>query len=106
MKRKPSSKSKVSAWDAADYLDTEEKRAAFLQAAIDESGDDAAYITAALGVVAKAKGMAETAKKAGKTRASFYKSFDGSTVPGFDTVLKTLHALGLQMNIVPMHGHG
>lgn len=57
--------SKLTRWDSAVYLKTDEDIAAYLSACFEEAGDDAAFITHALGVVAKAKGMTQLAKQTG-----------------------------------------
>jgi probable addiction module antidote protein len=65
-------KTKTRRWDAADYLEMEKDIAAYLEAALEEG--DAALFTAALGDVARAKGMTEIARKTGLGRESLYKA--------------------------------
>jgi probable addiction module antidote protein len=50
-------------YDSADYLKTEEDIAAYLEAVMDEAGDDSAYVARALGVVARARNMTALARK-------------------------------------------
>jgi probable addiction module antidote protein len=88
-------------WDSAEYLETEEDMQAYLQACIEEAGDDAAFIAKALGTIAKARGMSQLAKDTGLGRESLYRSLSGSVVPNFDTILKVIHALGLSITITP-----
>ena len=70
---------------------------AYLNAVFEE--DDPALIAHALGVVARAEGMAEIAKQAGLTRPSLYKALSENGRPEFATVLKVLRALGLKLKI-------
>jgi probable addiction module antidote protein len=75
--------------------------ALYLQACIEESNGDAAFIARALGDIARAKGMAQVAKESGLSRESLYKALSGDRIPGFDTVLKVLAALGLSLHTKP-----
>ena len=88
-------------WDAADYLKSEEDMAAYLQACIEEAPDDPAFIAAALGDVARARGMVQLAKETGLTREGLYKALSKDGNPNFGTVLKVLHALGLKITLQP-----
>ena len=90
-------KEKLSAWDAADHLKTEADMEAYLEAALEEN--DTALIAAALGDIARAKGMTEVAKKAGLGRESLYKSLSAQGNPELSTVLKVIHALGLKLQV-------
>ena len=82
-------------WDAADYLGTEEDMVAYLEAALDEG--DARLIAAALGDIARAKGMTAVAADAGLGRESLYKALSPDGNPEFATVLKVMRALGLRL---------
>ena len=84
-------------YDSAEFLKTPEDVAAYLEAAFEDG--DAAVITHALGVVARAEGMSEVAKQAGLTRASLYKALSADGHPEFATVLKVVQALGLKMTV-------
>ena len=88
---------KLRKWDSAEHLKTEEDMQAYLQACIDESNGDAAFIAKALGNIAKAKGMAQLSRDTGLGRESLYKALSGEGNPSFDTVLKVSHALGLKI---------
>ena len=68
-----------------------------LIASFEEAPDDATYIAAALGDVARARGMTDLAKRTGLTRMGLYKALSKDGNPSFDTVLKVLHALGLRL---------
>ena len=83
-------------WDAAEHLETEEDMVAYLEAAL-ESGD-ASLVAAALGDIARAKGMTEIAREAGLGRESLYKALSPEGNPEFATVLKVIRALGLKLH--------
>lgn len=84
-------------WDSAELLTTSEAIAAYIEAAFEDG--DAAVITHALGVVARAEGMSEVARQTGLTRASLYKALSADGHPEFATVLKVVQALGLRMTV-------
>jgi probable addiction module antidote protein len=83
-------------WDAAEYLKTEEDMAAYLEAALEEN--DPTLVSAALGDIAKAKGMTDIAKKTGLGRESLYKALSREGNPEFSTVMKVINALGLKLH--------
>lgn len=83
-------------WDAAEHLESDEDMAAYLEAALEEG--DAALITAALGDIARAKGMTEIASKTGLGRESLYKALSADGNPEFATVLKVVQSLGLKLH--------
>jgi probable addiction module antidote protein len=87
---------KTTRFDATDYLDTEERQVAYISAAL-ESGD-ADFVRDALGLVARARGMAEIAKSAGLNRESLYKALGQSGNPEFGTVMRIVSALGLTLS--------
>lgn len=86
-------------WDPADHLETEEDMAAYLEAALEES--DPALIAAALGDIARAKGMTHIAREAGLGRESLYKALSPAGNPEFATILKVIGALGLRLHATP-----
>ena len=79
--------------------------ALYIDACIEESGGDAAFIAKALGDIARAKGMAQIAAETGLSRESLYKALSGERNPGFDTVLKVVKALGLQLHVTAVGVH-
>ena len=83
-------------WDPADHLKTDEDMAAYLEAALQVG--DSALVAAALGDIARAKGMTQIAREAELGRESLYKSLSSNDNPEFSTVLKLVHALGLQLH--------
>jgi probable addiction module antidote protein len=88
----------TSRFDVAEHLRTPEEMAAYLEAALEEAGDDAAFVAKALGDIARAKGMTDIARAAGLSRESLYKALSGERSPGFDTVLKVINALGIKFH--------
>tara|TARA_R110002096_G_C14367410_1_gene704551 strand:+ start:506 stop:805 length:300 start_codon:yes stop_codon:yes gene_type:complete len=91
-------RTKTTRFDVAEHLRTSEDMAAYLEACIEEANGDAAFIARALGNIAKAKGMAQVARDAGLSRESLYKALSGDRSPGFDTILKVVGALGLELH--------
>ena len=85
-------------WDVAEHLRTPEEMAAYLEACLEEADGDAAFIAKALGDIARAKGMTQVARDAGVSRESLYKALSGERIPGFDTILKVIKALGLRLH--------
>src|SRR5262249_59577221 len=90
-------KTKTIPWDAAAYLKTDRDIAHYLEAVFEDG--DPALVAAALGDVARAKGMARIAKAAGLGRESLYKALLSGGDPEFATVLKVVRALGLKPKI-------
>ena len=86
-------------WDPADHLKTEEDMVAYLEAALEEA--DPALVAAALGDIARAKGMTQVARDAGLGRESLYKALSPAGNPEFATILKVVAALGLQLHAAP-----
>ncbi len=88
---------KLHKWDSAEHLKTEEDMVLYLEACMEEAGDDAAFIAKALGNIARAKGMSQLAKDTGLGRESLYKTLSGEGNPSFGTVLKVMRALGIKL---------
>lgn len=86
-------------WDPADHLKTEEDMAAYLEAALEEG--DSGLVAAALGDIARAKGMTQVARDAGLGRESLYKALSPSGNPEFATIMKVVSVLGLQLHVTP-----
>lgn len=89
----------ISEFRVADYLDSEEAIAEFLTAALEEN--DPEFFQKALGEVAKARGMAQVAERAGVGRESLYKSLSAEGNPRFSTVVDVLDALGFKLVVTP-----
>lgn len=86
-------------WDPAEHLKSEEDMAAYLEAALEEG--DPALVAAALGDIARAKGMTQVARDTGLGRESLYKALSASGNPEFATVMKVIAALGLKLHAAP-----
>jgi len=93
---------KTSKWDVAEFLDTEEKVFAYIEAAFEEG--DASLVAAALGDIARARGMTHIAKTAGVSRESLYRALSADGNPEFGTIMKVMKAMGLQLSIEPAPG--
>lgn len=86
-------------WDPAEHLETKEDMAAYLEAALEDG--DPALIVAALGDIARSKGMTHIARETGLGRESLYKALSAGGNPEFATVLKVVKALGLRLQATP-----
>jgi probable addiction module antidote protein len=84
-------------WDPADHLGNEEAVTAYLEAAFEDG--DPKLIAAALGDVARSRGMTDVAKKAGLSRESLYRALSHDGNPELSTVLKVTKALGLRVTV-------
>jgi len=91
-------KTKTTRYDVAEHLRTPEEMAAYLEACLDETEGDAAFIAKALGDIARARGMTQVARDTGLSRESLYKALSGERSPDFDTILKVVNALGLRLH--------
>src|SRR5262249_40802391 len=91
---------KTTRFDAAEYLDTPERQAEYISAAL-ETGD-ASFVRDAVGIVARARGMSDIARAAGLNRESLYKALGETGNPEFSTMLGVLRALGLELAARPV----
>jgi probable addiction module antidote protein len=89
------------AFDAAQYLDSEATIAAYLTDVL--AANDASLLAAALGDLARSRGMAEISKSAGITREALYKALRADSAPRFDTVSRVCAALGVRLVAQPIH---
>ncbi len=87
-------------WDPAEHLKDEGDMVAYLEAALEEG--DPRLVAAALGDIARAKGMSQVAREAGLGRESLYKALSPAGNPEFATILKVVAALGLQLHAAPV----
>ncbi|MGH8445972.1 MAG: addiction module antidote protein [Solimonas sp.] len=92
---------KTTKWDVEEYLKTDEDIAAYLDAALEESKDDPAFILVALGDIAKARGMSAIAGEAEISRKGLYKALSTEGNPSFANVVKIARALGLELSFRP-----
>lgn len=90
---------KTAPFDAAEYLATPEAIAAYLNDAI--AGGSVDELIAALGTVARAKGMSDIARSTGLGRESLYKALSGTSKPEFATITRVIASLGLRMSVTP-----
>jgi len=88
---------RITEFDASAYLDSEEAIAEYLTAVLEENDPD--LFLAAVGDIAKARGMMQIAREAGLGRESLYKALAPGARPRYDTILKVLHALGVKLAI-------
>jgi probable addiction module antidote protein len=86
-------------WDTAEFLETPEDIAGYLEAVFEDG--DPALITHALGVVARAKGVTQIARKAGVTREALYKALSADGDPRLSTFLGVIKALGMKISTNP-----
>ncbi len=94
--------SELPEFDAAEYLDSKEAIAEYLTAML-EAGDPA-MLAAALGDIARARGMTEIAEASGLSREALYKALRPNAHPRFDTISRVCKALGIRLVAVPEHG--
>lgn len=90
----------VAAYDTAEFLNSEERMAAYLELAFEE-GDPVA-IASALGAVARARGMTQLAEKTGVSREALYKSLSSKGNPRLSTLMPLMKALGLRLAVEPI----
>ncbi|WP_396184341.1 addiction module antidote protein [Flavobacterium sp.] len=87
-------------FDIADYLDSKEMIAEYLNIVLKEGND--ADIINAIGHVAKAIGMTKIAEETGMSRPSLYKALSDGAKPQFATIMKVLKAIGGQIQVNPI----
>jgi len=92
-------KTETAPFDTADYLDSPETIAAYLEAAFEDN--DPAMIALALGNVARAKGMTDIARQAGVSRVALYQSLNEKGDPKLSTLIGVMKALGLRLTTAP-----
>jgi probable addiction module antidote protein len=89
----------ITDWDSAEHLKTDDEIQAYLEACLEEAGDDPAFLLQGLGVVARAKNMSKLARDTGLTREGLYKALSADGNPSFATVVKVAGALGFKLSI-------
>lgn len=92
---------KLNDFDPARYLDDDEAIRDYLESILEEG--DAGLLAAALGDIAKARGMSDIARDSGISREALYKALRSEAQPRFDTITRVLGALGLKITIQPAH---
>ena len=88
-------KVKLIPFDAARYLTDDAAIAEYMSAVLE--ADDPDLLLLALADVARARGMAQVAKDAGLGRESLYKALTPGAKPRYDTIMKVMRALGVQL---------
>ena len=86
-------------WDSAAALRSDAEIAAYIEASLEDG--DPAFIAHALGVISRAKGMTQVAQDAGLSRESLYKALSLEGNPSFDTIMRVLRALHLELHVSP-----
>lgn len=92
---------KLRKWDVAEHLNSPEEIALYLDACIEEDPGDGSLLRAALGDVARAKGMSQLARDTGLAREGLYKALSADGNPEFATVYKVMRSLGLRLHLEP-----
>ncbi len=95
----------ITHYDSADYLETEEDVAAYLDAMMEDGGEDPALVIKALGTIARARNFSQLARDSGITREGLYKALSENGNPSFATVAKLVSALGLHITFSPISSH-
>lgn len=90
-------KTEFTEYDSADYLTSLDHIAAYLEAVLDEAGDDPAFVAQALGNIARSQNFSELARKVGMSREGLYKALSDDGNPSFATIYKVAKALGLKL---------
>jgi probable addiction module antidote protein len=90
---------KTAPFDAAEYLDSPEAIACYLTEAFET--EDPEFIARAIGTIARAQGMTTVAREAGVSRENLYRALGTGAKPEFDTVMRVLRALGVQLTAKP-----
>jgi probable addiction module antidote protein len=91
-----------SRYDTAELLKTEEDIVLFLEAVMEDAPDDPAFVSHALGVVARARNMSRLARETGLSREGLNKALSGEGNPTLGTVMKVAKALGLRLEFRPV----
>jgi probable addiction module antidote protein len=90
---------KTKKFDVLEHLKTVEEQIAYLEAALEQ--DDPSFIAAAIGDVAKARGVSEFAKESKLSREAIYKAFRPGGNPTLETINKALKPLGMRLTLAP-----
>ena len=94
------SKIKTRPFDMANYLGSDVEVGEYLRQVLEEG--DPVELAAALGDIARARGMTQLAKETGLSRESLYKSLSGERAPSSDTLFKVIHAMGFKLTLAPV----
>lgn len=94
---------RLTTFDPAEHLKSEQAIADFMAAALETN--DPAYIAHSLGVIARAKGMAQIAAETGLSREQLYRSFSAEGNPSLRSTLAVMRALGIELSARPVASH-
>lgn len=94
---------KLRKWDVVDQLNTEEDMRLYFEACLEEDPGDGSLIRAALGDIARARGMTQLARDTGLAREGLYKALSPEGNPEFSTIMKVVKALGLKFSSTMAH---
>ena len=100
MMTKKTKVSELQEFDAAEYLNSDEEVAAYLTTVLEEN--DAALLAAAIGDIARARGMSQVAKDSGIAREALYKALRPGSTPRFETISRVCAALGVRLVAQPI----
>lgn len=92
-----------SRWDAADTLKTDEDAVLYFEACLEEDPGDGSLVRAALGDIARARGMSRVARQTGLSREGLYQALSAKGNPEFGTIMKVIRALGLKLHAEIVH---
>ncbi len=92
---------KLRKWDVTDHLNSDEDIALYLGACLEEDPGDGSLLRAALGDVARAKGMSQLARDTGLAREGLYRALSAEGNPEFSTVFKVIRSLGFRLHVQP-----
>jgi len=92
-------------WNPLEFLKDEESIRLYIEAAQAEAPDDAAFMAAVLGDVARARNLSELARETGIARETLYKVTRGEGNPTLTTVGKLARALGFRLSLSPLDSH-
>lgn len=90
---------KLKKWDVVEHLKDEEDMRLYFEACIEEDPGDGSLIRAALGDIARARGMSQLARDTGLAREGLYKALSAEGNPEFSTIMKVIKALGLKLHV-------
>lgn len=93
-------------WDAAEHLADDQDIGYFIEAALEEAPDDAAFIASVLGIVARARNIADLARTTGIARETLYKMLRGEGNPTMGNLSKLANSLGFRLSLVPIDSNG
>ena len=93
---------KLTEFDAADYIDTEERARLYLEACVAEDPGDGSVIRAGLNTIARTRNVSALARETGLDRGHLYEALSKDGNPTLATLLKIAGALGLRLRLEPI----